>query len=78
MVDLSEAVTRQRRRDRYRARPERKGQVTAIDSSTSPDSYTLNTGRTMPCLDSTVVKGDVVVYLDGRDPYIVGKFVDTV
>jgi hypothetical protein len=56
----------------------KKGRVTDIDTTTSPDSFRVN-GRSMPVLDlgSTIAVGDIVAYLALRDPIGLGKFIDS-
>lgn len=55
----------------------RPGTVTAIDSSTSPDTFVVTPGRSMVAGDSTIQVGDRVIWCDTDDPFIVIKILDS-
>lgn len=60
-----------------RANRFRKGRVTAVDTTVSPDRFTVDGARTMTSIASGLIVGDVVVWVDQPDPFILGQFVDT-
>lgn len=74
-----DALTSTARGRRFVGHQERRGkaQITDIDTTQSPDLYTLSNGLKLPALVSGLAVGDTVLYEGGRLPYIIGKPVDT-
>jgi hypothetical protein len=62
--------------NRRRAEVFRKGVIAAVDTSGPVVFYTVS-GRRMPSVYALLAVGDIVVYVDQADPFVVGKFSGT-
>ncbi len=66
--------------NRRRSEIFRKGVVAATDETVTPFSYQLSDGseaKPMPATQTGLEEGDIVVWVDDLDPFILGKFAGT-
>ena len=75
-MDIQQAIDGAGKDNRRRAEIFRKGTIQAVDDSGVPVVYTV-AGRRMTSVYAFLEVGDVVVYVDQADPFVVGKFAGT-
>lgn len=73
---IQDALDQKAKENRRLAEIFRKGTITAVDDVSVPNIYTVS-GRPMASVYAFLEVGDIVVYVDQPDPFIVGKFAGT-
>lgn len=79
-MDAGRAITEATADNRRRSEVFRKGVVTAVDDTVTPNLITVSDGsqtKTMPFTQYLAEVGNVVVWVDQADPFIMGKFAGT-